>query len=64
MSDCLFCSIVAGDTPAERVATGDGVIAIRDIAPRAPVHVLADGMVVLDEPDHHAHRPHDPLGGG
>ena len=40
MSQCLFCSIVAGDTPAERVATGDGVIAIRDIAPQAPVHVL------------------------
>ena len=40
MSECLFCSIVAGDTPAERVASGDGVIAIRDIAPQAPVHVL------------------------
>lgn len=39
-SDCLFCSIVAGDAPSEHVASGDDVIAIRDIYPRAPVHVL------------------------
>jgi len=39
-TDCLFCRIVAGEVPAERVASADGVIAIRDIAPRAPVHVL------------------------
>ncbi|HEX6195601.1 MAG TPA: HIT domain-containing protein [Jiangellaceae bacterium] len=39
-NDCLFCSIVAGDAPSEQVAAGDGVIAIRDIYPRAPVHVL------------------------
>jgi histidine triad (HIT) family protein len=39
-SDCLFCSIIAGDTPSTKVAEGDGVLAIRDIYPRAPVHVL------------------------
>lgn len=39
-SECLFCSIVAGDVPSDRVAEGDRVIAFRDIAPRAPVHVL------------------------
>jgi histidine triad (HIT) family protein len=38
--ECLFCSIVAGDAPSEPVASGDGVIAFRDIFPRAPVHVL------------------------
>ena len=38
--DCLFCRIVAGELPSTRVADGDGVIAIRDIAPRAPTHVL------------------------
>lgn len=39
-NECLFCSIVAGDAPSEQVAAGDEVIAIRDIYPRAPVHVL------------------------
>jgi len=37
---CLFCRIVAGEIPATRVSEGDGVIAIRDISPRAPTHVL------------------------
>ncbi|GGI03737.1 HIT domain-containing protein [Egicoccus halophilus] len=40
VDSCLFCRIVAGEVPAERVATGDGVLAFRDIEPRAPVHVL------------------------
>ena len=37
---CLFCRIVAGDIPAARVYDDDVLIAIRDIAPRAPTHVL------------------------
>jgi len=38
--DCLFCSIVAGDIPADRVAESERSIAFRDINPAAPVHVL------------------------
>jgi histidine triad (HIT) family protein len=38
--DCLFCSIVAGDVPAEVVHRGEGTVAFRDINPQAPVHVL------------------------
>jgi diadenosine tetraphosphate (Ap4A) HIT family hydrolase len=37
---CLFCRIVAGEIPATRVAEDDGVLAILDIAPKAPTHVL------------------------
>lgn len=39
-TDCLFCRIVAGEVPADRVHEDDEVIAIRDIAPRAPTHIL------------------------
>lgn len=39
-ADCLFCRIVAGEVPAERVYDDEQVIAIRDIAPRAPTHIL------------------------
>ncbi|PFG43632.1 histidine triad (HIT) family protein [Isoptericola jiangsuensis] len=39
-TDCLFCQIVAGDLPADVVATTDRVVAFRDIDPKAPVHVL------------------------
>jgi histidine triad (HIT) family protein len=38
--DCLFCRIVAGEVPSARVHDDDLVIAIRDIAPRAPTHIL------------------------
>ena len=39
-ADCLFCRIVAGEIPSTQVAADDTVIAIRDISPRAPTHVL------------------------
>lgn len=39
-ADCLFCKIVAGEIDADRVAETDDLVAFRDIAPRAPVHVL------------------------
>jgi histidine triad (HIT) family protein len=38
--DCLFCRIVAGEIPSDRVLEDDDVIAFRDINPRAPTHVL------------------------
>jgi histidine triad (HIT) family protein len=37
---CIFCRIVAGEIPSTRVVEDDIVLAIRDIAPRAPTHVL------------------------
>ena len=39
-ADCLFCGIVAGEIPAARLHQDDLVIAIRDINPQAPTHVL------------------------
>ena len=38
--DCLFCRIIAGDIPAERVHEDDLVVAIDDINPVAPIHQL------------------------
>ncbi|GAA4848222.1 histidine triad nucleotide-binding protein [Luteimicrobium xylanilyticum] len=39
-TDCLFCKIVAGEIPADVVASTDRALAFRDIDPKAPVHVL------------------------
>ena len=39
-SDCLFCRIVAGEIPSDQVYADEQVIAFRDIAPKAPIHVL------------------------
>ena len=38
--DCLFCRIVAGEIPSDRLHEDDLVLAVRDIAPRAPTHIL------------------------
>jgi histidine triad (HIT) family protein len=39
-ADCLFCKIIAGDIPSQKVADTDTILAFNDIAPQAPVHVL------------------------
>ncbi|MDA8362367.1 MAG: histidine triad nucleotide-binding protein [Gammaproteobacteria bacterium] len=40
MTECLFCRIVAGEVSSTRVHEDDDVIVIRDIYPKAPVHLL------------------------
>ncbi|MEY5145678.1 MAG: hypothetical protein RL745_1049 [Actinomycetota bacterium] len=40
MSECVFCLIVAGELPSTKVYETDEVLAIRDINPAAPVHVI------------------------
>ncbi len=40
LPDCLFCRIVAGEIPSTRVHADDVVVAIRDINPQAPTHIL------------------------
>jgi len=37
---CLFCRIVAGEVPADRVYEDDEVLAFKDIHPQAPFHCL------------------------
>jgi histidine triad (HIT) family protein len=37
---CLFCRIAAGEIPSTMVHDDERVIAIRDIQPRAPTHIL------------------------
>jgi histidine triad (HIT) family protein len=38
--ECVFCRIVAGEIPSTTVRSGERLVAIRDIAPRSPTHVL------------------------
>ena len=38
--DCLFCKIVAGETPAEVVHSTERTVAFRDLNAQAPTHVL------------------------
>ena len=52
MSECLFCKIVDGDIPSTPVARSETALAIRDIEPQAPVHVLVIPKVHLTSADH------------
>ena len=38
--DCLFCKIIAGEIPSNKVYEDDKVIAFHDISPAAPCHIL------------------------
>ena len=38
--DCLFCKIIEGAIPSQKVYEDEFVYAFRDIQPQAPVHVL------------------------
>jgi histidine triad (HIT) family protein len=38
--DCLFCKIIEGTIPSEKVYEDEYVLAFKDINPVAPVHVL------------------------
>lgn len=40
MEDCLFCNIIKGDIPSQKVYEDDFVYAFRDINPQAPTHIL------------------------
>ena len=38
--DCIFCKIASGEIPSSKVYEDELVLAFRDIAPQAPVHIL------------------------
>lgn len=40
MSDCIFCKVVAGVLPSNKVYEDDEILAFHDIHPIAPVHIL------------------------
>lgn len=52
--DCIFCKLGQGQGPSEFLYRDDSVFAVRDIHPKAPVHVLiipfAHVGALADEP--------------
>ncbi|MBT5848393.1 MAG: HIT domain-containing protein, partial [Micrococcales bacterium] len=38
--DCIFCKIILGELPSEIIASNQDAVAIRDMYPQAPVHIL------------------------
>lgn len=40
MDNCLFCKIIKGEIPSNKVYEDDEILAFKDINPVAPVHIL------------------------
>lgn len=40
MSDCLFCKIINGEIPSNKLYEDEKILAFYDISPIAPVHFL------------------------
>lgn len=40
MNDCLFCKIIKGEIPSNKVYEDDEILAFHDINPAAPIHIL------------------------
>ena len=40
MDDCLFCKIVKGEIPSEKVYEDEEILAFKDINPATPIHIL------------------------
>ena len=40
MEDCIFCKIIKGEIPSEKVYEDDEILAFKDIQPAAPIHIL------------------------
>ena len=37
---CVFCKIISGEIPSEKVYESENVVVFKDINPMAPVHIL------------------------
>jgi histidine triad (HIT) family protein len=40
MTDCIFCKIASGEVAAKELYRDDEIVAIADLNPQAPTHVL------------------------
>lgn len=40
MDDCIFCKIVSGEIPSNKVYEDENILAFKDLNPQMPVHIL------------------------
>jgi len=38
--DCIFCKIISGEIPSNKVYEDEQVLAFHDLDPQAPIHIL------------------------
>ena len=58
MEDCIFCKIIKGEIPSEKVYEDEEILAFKDINPAAPIHILVipkkhiESLLKLEEADY------------
>jgi len=40
MTDCIFCKIIRGEIPSQKVYEDEDIFVFKDIQPKGPVHLL------------------------
>ena len=60
MTDCLFCKMVTGDVPTHKLYEDDHIFVIKDIHPKARVHLLVIPKLHIDSLNE-ANEAHAPL---
>jgi len=45
---CLFCKIISGEIPSNKVLENDNFLAFHDIYPKAPIHILIIPKIHVD----------------
>ena len=40
MEDCIFCKVVKGEIPSQKVYEDEKILAFNDVNPQAPIHIL------------------------
>ena len=54
MLDCLFCKIIAGDIPSNKIYEDEDTYAFHDINPQASIHALVVSKQHTPDLAHHA----------
>lgn len=48
--ECVFCKIINGDIPTEKLYRDEKAVVVRDLHPKAPVHLLLLPVVHFGSP--------------
>lgn len=49
--NCIFCKIISGEIPSNKVYEDENVLAFKDLNPAAPVHVLVIPKIHIESLD-------------
>ena len=64
MENCLFCKIIKGEIPSQKVYEDEEILAFKDIHPAAPIHILVIPKKHIDSLAQMQAEDEEMIGGG